>query len=141
MQRRDFILAVLASAKGGIHSPVQVQKLFFLLDCNIPELVGGPHFKFIPYNYGPFDKAVYEELEGLASIGNVDIFLDKTWNSYKLTESGQKRGDGLLASLPKEAQDYIREISKFVRKLTFTQLVSAIYKTYPAMRADSVFQE
>lgn|SRR3989338_171027 len=140
MERKDFMLAVLAAARGGTHSPVQVQKLFFLIDQNIPKLVGGTYFNFVPYNYGPFDKAVYEELEGLAFIGNVDIFFDKTWNSYRLTESGQKRGDELLASLPKEAQDYIRKISTFARSLTFTQLISVIYKAYPEMRANSVFQ-
>lgn len=141
MERKKFMLAVLASARGATYSPVQVQKLFFLIDQNISKLVDGPYFNFIPYNYGPFDKDVYEELEELATIGSVAIHHEKNWNNYKLTESGQKLGDTLLASLPKEAQDYIKKISAFVRSLTFTQLVSAVYKAYPEMRANSVFQE
>ena len=36
-----------------------VQKLLFLLDREAAEIVGGPHFRFVPYNYGPFDKGVY----------------------------------------------------------------------------------
>jgi hypothetical protein len=45
---------------------VQVQKLFFLLDENIAADLGGRQFSFEPYDYGPFDRAVYSELELLA---------------------------------------------------------------------------
>ena len=58
MTRKEVVLAALAPAKHAPHSPVQVQKLIFLIDRNIPREVGGPHFDFQPYNYGPFDKAV-----------------------------------------------------------------------------------
>jgi hypothetical protein len=36
VKRSDLVLAVLASAEGGALSPVQVQKLFFILDMRIP---------------------------------------------------------------------------------------------------------
>lgn len=47
----------------------------------------------------------------------------------------------ILRQLPPKAQTYIERVSTFVRGLSFTQLVSAIYKAYPEMRANSVFQE
>ena len=34
----------------------------------------------------------------------------------------------------------IEQVSKFVRSLSFEQLVSAIYKAYPRMKANSVFR-
>ena len=52
MDRRDYVLATLSA--GGEHtsfSPAQVQKLFFLIDREIPQWVGGPHFRFEPYDY------------------------------------------------------------------------------------------
>jgi uncharacterized protein len=73
MDRQSLLLAALAASDGATHSPVQVQKLFFLLDSEIPSYTGGPHFHFIPYDYGPFDAAVYDELANLEEQGFVVI--------------------------------------------------------------------
>ncbi len=140
MNRKEVVLTGLAAAGGAVHTPVQVQKLFFLIDKNIPELVGGPHFGFYPYNYGPFDPDVYRVLEELTSEGLVELVPDRTWTDYRLTREGQASGDQVLSALPKKAAEYIRRASTFVRTLSFTQLVSAIYKAYPEMCENSVFQ-
>jgi uncharacterized phage-associated protein len=140
MNQQEIVLAALAPAKGASHSPVQVQKLLFLIDRNIPSVIEGPLFNFQPYNYGPFDKTVYDILDQLALEGYADIIPEQTWRSYKLTAKGQLEGDRLLQGFPNFAIEYINEISNFVRKLSFTQLVSAIYRAYPEMRANSVFQ-
>jgi uncharacterized protein YwgA len=136
MNRRDFVLAALAPANGGTYSPVQVQKLFFLIDREAAKLTGGPYFDFRPYHYGPFDKAVYKELEALRDEGLVDIGS----RSYALTSTGQAQGMKFLDSLPKNGREYIIQVAAFVRRLSFSALVSAIYKEYPEMRANSVFQ-
>lgn len=141
MDRRNFVLAALSVAKGGLHTPVQVQKLFFLIDQEIPELVEGPRFNFVPYNYGPFDQDVYRDLDILRLGGFVDLVPQGTWSSYRLTPEGQSEGDLHFAALEQKAAAYIIEASDFVRKLSFTQLVSAIYKAYPDMRQNSVFQQ
>ena len=62
MDREAFVLMALASGGEKIYSPVQVQKLLFLLDDNIPDIVEGPHFAFEPYDYGPFDTAFWNNL-------------------------------------------------------------------------------
>ncbi len=140
MNREEIILAALAPAKGTSHTPVQVQKLLFLIDREISDLIDGPHFNFQPYDYGPFDKAVYDELRKLKNKGHVYIIPEENWQNYMLTKTGESMGEKILNSLPPIAQDYIERVSEFVRKLTFSQLVSAIYKTYPEMRDNSVFQ-
>jgi len=140
MTRQELVLAALSPAQGALHTPVQVQKLLFLIETNLVNLVDdGPHFHFEPYHYGPFDRAVYDELLRLSSQGYVDIMQDR-WNSYRLTVEGQRQGERLLSTLDEQARDYITTISSFVRSLTFTQLVAAIYRAYPAMRERSVFQ-
>jgi hypothetical protein len=59
MDRSSLVLAALAAAGGNAaFTPVQVQKLLFLIDREAGRLVGGPHFDFLPYDYGPFDRAV-----------------------------------------------------------------------------------
>ena len=140
MKRREIVLAAMASANGESHSPVQVQKLLFLLDREAAGLVGGPYFKFVPYNYGPFDKTVYEELEQLDAEGMIKISQIGWTRSYALTPTGQQQGDSFLGNLPEQAQEYIRGASEFVRSLSFIQLVSAIYRTYPDMRENSVLR-
>jgi uncharacterized protein len=141
MDSRDIVLASLASSKGRCYRPVQVQKLLFLIDRNIGNGIGGPFFKFQPYNYGPFDKTVYDVLESLAEEGYVEIVRESTWKNYRLTIAGQKKGEALLDTMTDEVRAYIQVISSWVLSLSFTQLVSAIYKAYPDMRANSVFQD
>lgn len=139
MDKKSFILIAFAPAKGGIHSPVQVQKLLFVLDKQIHQYVEGPHFNFEPYDYGPFDKRVYEELEDLAHEGDVEIIFGK-WKSFRLTEVGQKKAEDLLNTIQNPIQEHIRNVSKFVRTCSFSELVSAIYKAYPEMKVNSVFK-
>lgn len=140
MTREEIVLAALSTGNCDLYTPVQVQKLFFLIDNNIADRIGGPHFNFEPYNYGPFDKEVYTVLEELSLKGYVEIISQGPWRSYKLSESGQREGSQLLSTLNVNVQQYIKNVSEFVRSLSFAELVTAIYKAYPGMKAKSVFQ-
>ena len=71
--REEIILAALSPAGGVPHTPVQVQKLLFLVDRNLPSLIGGPKFNVEPYHYGPFDQKVYSTLGELSRQGLVEI--------------------------------------------------------------------
>jgi DNA-binding PadR family transcriptional regulator len=141
MEKKDILLVALYASNGVPLGPVQVQKLLFLIDREISELIGGPFFNFQPYNYGPFDKAVYEELEQLAVNGKVEITWALKWKTYRLTKSGQEEGKKLFDDLPQKAKKYIKEASDFVRNKSFNELVAAIYKKYPDMRAFSKIRE
>jgi uncharacterized protein len=140
LTKEDIVLAALSPAGGRSHTPVQVQKLLFLIDKNAAALLGGEFFAFEPYHYGPFDQSVYATLDRLAVKGLVEI-VQGQWRTYRLTEEGQAEGEQLLQTFEGRAADYIRKASGFVRSLSFNQLVSAIYKAYPEMRARSVFQD
>jgi len=139
MTRHELILAAMSPARCGTFSPVQIQKLFFLIEQNISDQVDGPHFEFVPYHYGPFDKEVYEEIDSLAAAGLTELSRDGRWTSYRLTEAGQQKGEKALKLLRPEAQDFINRTTTFVRSLSFTKLVASIYKAYPEMRENSVF--
>ena len=43
--------------------------------------------------------------------------------------------------LPAEAQSFLTRLGTWVRSLGFKELVSAIYREFPEMRANSVFRE
>ncbi len=144
MDRRELVLAAMSPAHTGPFSPVQVQKLFFLLDRNIAEQINGPHFDFEPYDYGPFDKAVYDELGEMSDDGFVEIIEPGSFGStrtYRLTSEGYETGKKSLDKLPETVQQYILEVVEFVRSLSFAQLVSAIYQAYPDTKVNSVFSD
>lgn len=143
MDRKELVLAAMAPADGGWFTPVQVQKLFFLIDMNIGANVGGPHFAFTPYHYGPFDADVYREIEDLASRGMAEAYPNESFRMRKfcLTPSGQNEGKRILSKVPERERDYIERACKFVRETPFAQLVSSIYKAYPDMKVNSVFRE
>ncbi len=142
MERRDFVLASMSPAGQRSFSPVQIQKLFFLLDKHIAEPTGGPHFQFVPYDYGPFDKDVYLELDRLDQEGLVEVLVPNSYRSreYRLTDRGHECGAGALENLPQEVRNYVGEVVNWVRSLSFAELVSAIYTAYPEMRENSVFR-
>lgn len=143
MGRKEMTLCVLAAASGNAYTPVQVQKALFLIDSKAPELFSGDRYNFQPYDYGPFDKSVYQDVrqlavEGLATASETNV----GWmNRYWATEDGVKKGRELMESLPLKGRGFIEEISTYVRRLSFSQLVSAIYNEFPEMRARSVFKE
>ena len=141
--RERHVLMAISPAGTRTLSPVQVQKLFFLLDKGVAGYTGGPHFAFVPYDYGPFDKEVYRVLQSLSNNGFAEI-LGSNWHSsrlYRLTTEGNEIGGGELKKLPKDAQRHIRDLVEWIIPLSFSELVSAIYGAYPGMKVNSVFQD
>ena len=103
MQRNDYVLAILsANGEQASFSPVQVQKLFFLLDREISQFVGGPYFDFEPYDFGPFDKDVYGVLDRLDLSGLVEKTSGDRYRRYSLTPEGLARGRGLFAAFQED---------------------------------------
>lgn len=145
-QRQKMVLAGLSAVPDSSFEPVQVQKLLFLMDENIADEMNGKQFAFEPYDYGPFDKAVYAELEALWEWGLVHVMTpvsspSKTDRSYSLTYAGQKQGEKAIESMPNYVRKYLRQLSEWVRSLSFAELVGAVYRAYPDMRENSIFQE
>jgi hypothetical protein len=143
MNRRDLVLAILAAADGRTFTPVQIQKAVFVVCDQYPELIDdGPKFHFEPYDYGPFDPDVYNELAGLARTGDAIIAPSGqgNWNTYAASDAGITRGENLWDQLDKDASGYIQKISDWVRSLSFKRLVKSIYEAYPHMRANSIFR-
>ena len=142
MDRDQFMLAAMSPAGTGFFTPVQVQKMFFLLDRNIFDEEEEGYFDFVPYDYGPFDVDVYRELEELEVEGLVeiqDLYPTLSPKKYRLTDEGLRRGEEVLGEFPDNIQIYIRRVVDFVRSLSFAQLVAAIYKAYPDMAVNSTF--
>lgn len=141
MERQEMVLVALAGGgANAIFSPVQVQKLLFLLDRRAARLLGGPYFDFAPNGYGPFDRTISFELDGLSDEGLVETIRSRPYRRYILTRDGYKRGQHLLERLEGKARAYVTTLAEWVNGLDFQQLVTAIYRHYPEMRGNSVFR-
>lgn len=140
--RQELVLAALSAGQTNSElSPAQTQKLFFLIDQNVAGALGGPLFNFEPYDYGPFDSAVYSDLDWLSAFpGHVEINRNGRYRTYRLTESGRQAGEARLADLDPATRDYFGRARDWVASLSFQDLVRAIYQAYPAMRAKSIFR-
>ena len=125
MEKKDLVLISLAAAEGGSYSPVQIQKLLFLIDKKLSRFTGGPHFNFIPYDYGPFDVDVYSVLESLSKDGDVEILRDPSrrlrW--YKLTCQGEDKARRKFSAIDPNVAQTIKQLSTFVMSLSFAELV------------------
>lgn len=138
---------MMAPAGTAVHTPVQVQKLAFLIDRLIGETIGGTGFHFKPWHYGPFDKAVYkvlEELErdDLVEINDMSAQMQPT--QYRLTNLGEREGAELLQELRNRSPDtaeYVAVLSRWVRDQSFASLLRAIYAKFPDMAVNSVFKD
>ena len=141
MNRRDAVLAVLAAADGRGYGPAQLQKALFLISRNAPDVFdAGRGFNFTPYDYGPFDRSVYDVADALASEGLCCV--SRSYNGYRTysaNEEGLAAGKRVLASLNEDKRSYIEEVSRWVRSLSFAQLVKSIYQAYPETRKNSIF--
>lgn len=141
--RQELVLAALAAGESNSElTPVQAQKLFFLIDQNVAGAIGGQQYNFQPYDYGPFDSAVYTDLDWLAvpQAGMVEIVRNGRYRTYRLTEQGRQFGIQKLAELDAQTSDYFGRAKDWVKSLSFQGLVKAIYQAYPAMRANSIFR-
>lgn len=140
--RSEVVLAALAAGGSSAeHSPIQFQKLLFLIDREIPDYIDGPHFNFQPYHYGPYDQTVFEVAERLAEDGKVIIDDRGPHRHYLLSEVGLSDGLSVLKRIPRAASRYMAQASKWVLRQSFRSLVSAIYRHYPDMAVKSVMPE
>jgi uncharacterized protein YwgA len=143
VNRKDVLLAALAAAEKPMQ-PVHLQKALFLIDKKLPRLFEGhERYAFQPYDYGPFDSAVYADADALALEGFVTVNRDSgSWyRVYAATEKGRVRGSALVAGMTDKQSALLRKIVALVSSLSFRQLVSAIYKSYPETKVNSVFKE
>lgn len=143
MQRSEYVLIGLAPAQGRPHTPVQVQKLFFLLQekGQASPSLGGTYFDFQPCHFGPYDKDIYSELENLTQQGWIEIsFTPSGIRQYRLTPVGQEQADILLKQLDARSRKFVQKISRWILEKDFFQLVQAVYRAFPRMAENSVFQ-
>jgi uncharacterized protein YwgA len=139
LDRQEEALVALHAFPAGQATPVQAVKMLFLMEKEAADGIGGAKYRFVPYDYGPFDQGVYVELEDLARRGLVEVVEGRP-RVYRLTETGRVEAAKAMARLDENVSGLISRIGIWMSRLTFAQLVTAIYDRYPEMRANSIFR-
>ena len=123
-------------------SPVQIQKALFLFSQEVDGLIGAELYSFEPYDYGPFDAAIYVDLRRLMHEGRVrgEWSPGRGWKNYMLTGSGRN----VVPTLEKEADprltDFLRRTVEWVTERSFSDLLRGVYAAYPEFAVNSVFR-
>jgi uncharacterized protein len=140
--RKDWIIVALAKAGEGGLTAVQLQKVLFLLAKRRPAAVGDSFYAFEAYNYGPFSREVYSDADGMTEGGLVELdgSRGRSRRTYHLTDAGRARAEQLEKELPPEGVQYLAETVAWAKRLSFDELVRAVYEAYPEMRENSVFK-
>lgn len=137
---KDWLLSAIASADRGGLSPIQIQKIMFLMRMEARKHVSSNFYKFEPYNYGPFNSTIYRDVEDLVARGLVRQESAGNYSKVIITDSGAAEAKRVKASLPDEGRKYLKSVVKWVSGVSFTQLLKSIYAKYPDYAVNSVFR-
>jgi uncharacterized protein len=144
LSHEEMALVILSLSNGETFTPVQIQKALFLADDKAKGAFRtDSRYRFEPYDYGPFDWQVYADVESLERRGLAQINQQpgSRWRTYAASPAGVVEGRRLATRIGLIEQVTLQKIVNLVRSLSFNELVSAIYKVYPPMRARSVFRD
>jgi hypothetical protein len=145
MTRRDWLLLLIAASARPLGlDPVRVQKGMFLLarEAGLPP---GQRYGFRPYNYGPMSVELYADLGALERDGLVVRVpvAGFRWTCAALSDAGAARAAALEPVARREAplaHRRLARIASLLDRLTFTELLQAVYRRYPEFAARSVFR-
>ena len=142
MQKEDILLMVLDAGQDQPFTPVQLQKALFLIGNQCVGRLSDPYYDFEPYHYGPFDVAVYQDAEELVARGLAWRFKADggSWINTVATPSGRAKANQLRKDLDPAVVRYIQNVAEWTQKLSFSELVAAIYHAFPEFKQNSVFR-
>jgi type I restriction enzyme, S subunit len=89
-------------------------------------------YHFIPYQYGPFAKQVYEDLSGLVQNGVVRMENDQDQEKTRITLVDTDKADEMLANIPEDVKVDLASIVETYGSLNHRDLLKVVSKKYPA---------
>ena len=140
--RQDWLLLALSKSPGGIMSPVQIQKTLFLFGQEVGDMLGTAFYSFEPYDYGPFDAAIYDDLRRMMKEGHVrEVWCPgRRRKNYLITKRGQEAALGLDGDADARLTEFLGRIVEWVKGRSFSDLLRSVYAAYPEFAVNSVFR-
>jgi len=144
IDRQLLPLALLyANNEQEIHGRTRLQKLVFLMqeefeDNNLPGT-----YNYIPYDYGPFAKKLYADLDYLKDRGYIresteTIEDGKVQYNYQLTPEGREHLEQQPANKVNQILDLAEPIKQEFNRVSLPELLDYVYAKYPDYAENSV---
>jgi len=138
-------LALLAlNEEEQIEGITRFQKLVFMAQKETPSLQT-ESYEFDSYDYGPFSKELYDDIDRLVRNGYIDRSVEETGNGnekhiYSITEKGRNYIRQILESETGRddlAVEELRQLKEEYNEMPILQLIRLIYNRYPSYAEDS----
>ena len=151
MHRKLLPLALMYANDGEpIEGRTRLQKMVFLLQKELEQGeqsgVSDPTYDFIPYDYGPFSKNLYDDLDAMIDQRFVDdteerLRSGKVKYIYEIEDDGQELVDSEAECLGEmnEVLQVAREIKREYNDMLLSDLIEFVYSEYPDYAERSVF--
>lgn len=144
IDRQLLPLALLyANNTQEIQGRTRLQKLVFLIQKEFNDSALPGKYNYIPYDYGPFAKKLYEDLDYLENRGFLKesketIENGKVKYNYTLTPEGREH----LEQRPDQKVDRVLQLAEMVKTefnhLSLPELLDYVYTKYPDYAENSV---
>lgn len=151
MHRKLLPLALMyANDRQPIEGRTRLQKMVFLLQKELEKSdrkgVMGERYEFIPYDYGPFSKELYDDLDELIDDQFVDdeeeeLQSGKVKYIYEIEEEGQElvNSQSVEWEEVRAVLEFAREIKEEYNEMLLSELIELVYSDYPDYAEKSVY--
>ena len=149
---RKLLPLALMDAKDGepIEGRTRLQKMVFLLQKELEqrEQFGGtvPTYDFIPYDYGPFSRDLYDDLDAMIDQQFVDdaeepLQSGKVKYIYEIEDDGQElvKSEVKRWEEVQEVLNVAREVKREYNDMLLSDLIEFVYSEYPDYAERSVY--
>ncbi|QCS43603.1 type II toxin-antitoxin system antitoxin SocA domain-containing protein [Natrinema versiforme] len=150
MHRKLLPLALMYAGDGEpIEGRTRLQKLVFLMQKRLEEAGEDPlqsdDYEFVPYDYGPFSKELYDDLDETIARGMVedreeDLGEDKVKYDYEIQDQGKQWvGDQLSKEEAQRILELAEEIKDEYGDVYLSDLIDEVYSRYPKYAENSIY--
>ena len=136
--RQDWLLSFIAGTDdyGSWVDRIRLMKGMFLFqeEGDAPPEVD---YQFRPYDYGPFTREVYDDIEELTRRGLVIESRDR--KSFRVTQAGRRCAEE--TGLDPEAVERLQQLRVELCDLSFRDVLKRVYEAHPESAARSVAKD
>lgn len=145
IDRQLLPLALLYANDGQqIQGRTRMQKLVFLVQKEFDDTSALPgEYNYIPYDYGPFAKKLYADLDYLKDRGYIresteTIEDGKVQYNYQLTPEGREHIEQQPENKVNQILDLAEPIKQDFNRVSLPKLLDYVYSKYPDYAENSV---
>jgi uncharacterized protein YwgA len=152
MHRKLIPMALMyAGDEEPIEGRTRLQKMVFLVQQRIESDKNTPlesdNYEFIPYDYGPFSKELYDDLDTLVDMRMVEdreeeLDSGKVKYDYEIQPAGEKFIQTQLSSESEAAQEIMetaRDIKSEYNDMLLSDLIDDVYSRFPEYAEESIW--